>query len=96
MHCSIWVYTGDPDDLAARYEAMVSGVPVAAMRLSACARTRGGIVVFDTCPSKEVFDAWWASPATRALLERHGLDAPASIDDYPVVRAYANGARGDA
>ena len=96
MHCSIWTYEGDPDDLVARYEALLADIPAENMRFSACARTPTGIVIFDTCPSKEVYDAFVASDDVQALVARHGLGAPASVADHPVVAAFANGARIDA
>ena len=95
VHCSIWTYVGDPDELTARYERMVEALPAANMRFTACARTPTGIVLFDTCPSKEAYDAFFASSQTQAFLVAHGLDAPESIVDYPVVRAYAGGRRVD-
>ena len=95
MHCSIWTYVGDPDDLVARYEALADDVPTENMRFHACARTPDGIVIFDTCPSKEVFDAFYAIPDVLALFARHGLDAPVEKIDFPIVRAYAGGARVD-
>jgi hypothetical protein len=95
VHCSIWTYVGDPDDLIARYEAMVDEIPAGNMRFHACARTADGIVMFDTCPSKEVFDAFYSSPEAQALMERHGLDQPVDRVDFPVVRAYAGGQRVD-
>ena len=67
MHCSIWTYEGDPDDLVARYEALLADIPAENMRFSACARTPTGIVIFDTCPSKEVYDAFVASDDVQAL-----------------------------
>ncbi len=96
MHCSIWTYEGDPDDLVARYEALLADIPPESMRFSACARTPTGIVILDTCPSKEVFDAFVASEDVKALFARHGLGEPASVVDHPVVAAFANGARVDA
>ena len=95
MHCSIWTHVGDPDDLVARYEAMLAEVPEENMHFHACARTEAGIVIFDTCPSKEVFDDFYGRPEVQALLERHGLHEPAERVDFPVVRAYAGGARVD-
>jgi hypothetical protein len=93
VHCSIWTWRGDPDDLAARYEAMIATLSSENMQFSACARTADGIVVFDTCPSKAVFDAF--SPGLREMLEAHGLGAPISVVDYPIVAAYALGRRID-
>ena len=95
MHCSIWTYAGDPDELVARYEALVADIPAENMRFHACARTHDGIVIFDTCPSKEVYDSFWNSPDVVALLRRHGLGDPSERLDFPVVRAYAGGTRVD-
>jgi hypothetical protein len=96
MHCSIWTYEGDPGELVGRYEAMIADLPRENLRFTACARTSTGIVIFDTCPSKEVFDGFVASPDVRALLAHHRLDTPTSLVDYPIVAAYANGSRVDA
>ena len=93
VHCSLWTYRGDPDDLAARYEAMMAEIPPEAIEFAACIRTPDGIVIIDTCPSKEVFDEFVASEGFQALLARHGLDAPESLTDHPVVAAFAGGRR---
>jgi hypothetical protein len=72
-------------DLARRsgkYDAMIASFPSENMQFSACARTADGIVVFDICPSKAVFDEF--GPELRAVLEAHGLGAPISGVDYPI------------
>ena len=84
---------GDPDELARGYEAMVAELPQSNLALHACARTPDGILLVDTCPSKEVFDAFAASDDFQALLARYGLGEPSSVVGYPVVRAYAAGER---
>jgi hypothetical protein len=89
----VWTYHGDPDDLTARYEAMIAEIPTEAMQFAACIRTPDGIVIIDTCPSKEVFDEFVASEGLQDLMARHGLDAPASLTDYPVIAAFADGRR---
>jgi hypothetical protein len=95
VHCSLWSYHGDPDVLVARYEAMIAEVPVGAMQFAACFRTRHGIVIVDTCPSKADLDEFVASEGLRALLARHGLDRPDQLVDHPVVAAFAGGRRVD-
>ena len=95
MHCSLWTYHGDPGDLSARYEAMVAEIPAESMQFSGCFRTSDGIVVFDTCPSKAVFDEFISSEELRSLMARHGLDHPTSIVDHPMVAAFAGGRRVD-
>lgn len=94
MHASIWRYGGDPDDLLRRYDRMLAEVPAAAMSLHLCLRDRDGIVVVDTCPSREVFEAFAAGPF-RELRARHGLPDPEHVDDFPVHAAFAAGTRLD-
>jgi hypothetical protein len=88
VHCSLWRFEGDPDDLERRYLAMMAEVPESNHVLHAAAKTSDGLLIFDTCPSEEVYREFFApdGPAT-ALFQKHGL-APASREDYPVIRAY--------
>ena len=75
MHASISTFRGDPDDLLARYDAMAAEIPAANLSFHMCLRADDGIVVVDTCPSREAFAAFYAGPF-RALLARHGLPEP--------------------
>lgn len=88
MHASISTFRGDPDDLLARYDAMVAEIPAASMRLHMCLRSDDGIVVVDTCPSREAFDAFFHGGPFRSLLARHGLPDPV-VEDHPVHAAIA-------
>jgi hypothetical protein len=92
MHTSLWRFTGDPDDLLARYDAMVADIPSASMRVHLCLRTPDGIVVVDTCPSEAVFRAF-CSGAFPALRDKHGLPDPDRLEDFPVHAAFVNGQR---
>jgi hypothetical protein len=83
MHASISTFRGDPDELLARYDAMVADIPAASMRLQLCLRADDGIVVVDTCPSREAYEAFFDGGPFRALLARHGLPEPA-VADHPV------------
>jgi len=91
MHASIWKFSGDPDELLRGYDAMVTEIPSANMRLHLCLRARDGIVLVDTCPTKEVFDAFVAGDGFRMLREKHGLPEPQRVDDYPVHLAFVAG-----
>jgi hypothetical protein len=88
MHASISTFRGDPDELLARYDAMIADIPAANMRLHLCLRSDDGIVVVDTCPSREAYEAFFAGGPFRALLARHGLPEPA-ITGHPVHAAIA-------
>jgi hypothetical protein len=93
MHASIAKFRGDPDDLLARYEAMLTEIPAANMRLHMCLRADDGIVIVDTCPSREVYQAFFEGAAYRELTARHGLPEPEAVEDHPVYAAFADGRR---
>ena len=92
MHAALWKFGGDPDDLLARYDAMLAEVGAGGMQLHACLRAPDGIVMLDSYPDRDAFGAFARSEGFRALRERHGLPEPVRIDDYPVHVAYAGGA----
>lgn len=92
MHASIWRFSGDPDHLLRSYDAMVAEIPLANMQWQLCLRAADGIVLVDTCPSREAFEAFSASEEFRRLRARHGLPEPERIEDFPVHAAFANGA----
>jgi hypothetical protein len=87
MHCSIWRFTGDPDELERGYEALIARIPASNHVLHAAARTPDGLLIFDTCPSKEAYETFFGSVEMRELLAEHGL-RDAAVEDFPVVRAY--------
>ena len=90
MHASIWRFAGDPDDLLRRYDALLADIPTANMRLHLCLRTTDGISVIDTCPSRDVYQAFITGPF-RELLQRHGLPDPVALEDHPVHAAFIEG-----
>jgi hypothetical protein len=91
MHASIWRFAGDPDWLVRRYDAMIAELPRANMRLHLCLRATDGIVLVDTCPSREVFEAFSTGDEFRGLRERHGLPDPEQLEDFPVHAAFVDG-----
>jgi hypothetical protein len=93
MHASIWRFKGDPDELLTSYEAMIGEIPASNVELQLCLRAPDGILLVDTCPSREVFEAFAASPDFAALRARHGLPEPESVEDHPVAVALVDGRR---
>jgi hypothetical protein len=91
MHASIWKFRGDPDELLRSYDSMVKEIPRGSMKLHLCLRAEDGIVLVDTCPTREAFDAFVANPDVRMLRERHRLPEPESIEDFPVAVAFVAG-----
>jgi hypothetical protein len=93
MHCSLWRFSGDPDDLERRYLDLMAEIPQSNHRLHVAAKTPDGLLIVDTCPSEEAYRSFVDGPAA-SLFEKHGL-LPASREDHPVVRAYSAGVRVD-
>jgi hypothetical protein len=92
VHGSIWSFAGDPDHLLASYDAMLADIPVARMRLHLCLNAADGIVIVDTCPSREDF-AVFAAEHFPPLRRRYDLPEPRRMDDFPVHAAFVNGER---
>lgn len=96
MHCSIWRFTGDPDELERSYLALLGSVPESNNVLHVGLKTSDGLVLVDTCPSKEVFEDFFSRESVQMLFSEHGLDLrSAEVEDYPVVAAYARRTRVD-
>jgi hypothetical protein len=91
MHASILRFAGDPDDLLRRYDAMRAEIPAANMRLQLCLRAPDGILLVDTCPTREIFEAFAGGDAFHSLRRRHGLPDPVQLDDFPVHVAIVHG-----
>ena len=70
MHCSLWRFEGCPDDLEERYLAVMAEVPESNHVLHAAAKTRDGLLIFDTCPSGEVYREFFAPRGRRAPCSR--------------------------
>ena len=95
MHCSVWRFEGDPDDLEQRYLAMSGEIPESNHVLHLAAKTPDGLLIVDTCPSEAAYRAFFdqTGPAM-ALFEKHGL-VPTTREDHPVIRAYGARSRLD-
>ncbi len=88
---SIWKFAGDPNELVRRYDAMLDEIPRARMRLHVCVRAPDGIVLIDTCPTKDAFESFARGDDFRALRGRHGLPEPSKLEDFPMHRAFIDG-----
>ena len=91
MHESIWKFTGDTDELTRSYDQMVAEFPAAEFIAHLCLRAPDGIVIVDTCPSREAFEAFSSGDAFRDARRRHGLPDPVEMRDYPVHAAFVGG-----
>jgi hypothetical protein len=79
MFLGSYRFDGDVDDLIPAYERLVAALPADNFELHVCAQTDDGLVVFDTCPSREVFDGFSASPAFADAVAAAGLP-PARVE----------------
>ena len=93
MHASIWHFAGDPQKLLDSYEAMLAELPAANMRLHLGGTTADGLILLDTCPSKEVFDSFFAGEGFAELRRRHGLPDPVAVEDFPLTTVFVDGQR---
>jgi hypothetical protein len=71
---------------------MLGEIPASQMTFHACLRAPDGIVLVDTCASRDVFEAFRAGPF-KELRERHGLPEPETVEDFPVHAALSQGER---
>ena len=92
MHASLWRFRGDPDELLRRYEALLTDIPAENMRLHLCLKADDGIIIVDTCPSRDAFEGFVAG-TMRDLSGRHGLPEPERVEDFPVEAAFVDGGR---
>jgi hypothetical protein len=95
MHASIWKFTGDPDELAPRYDALVAEMPTAEFIAHLCLLAPDGLLIVDTCPTQEAFEAFAASDEFHSAVRRHGLPEPAEMRDYPVHAAFVSAGAAD-
>ena len=93
MYASIWKFDGDPDALATSYERFAAQLPQQDMRLHLALRAPDGLVIVDTCPTRDAFVAFTSDPHTRELLAQPGLGLPAELDGYPVTAAFVDASR---
>ncbi len=74
---------------------MLAEAPESNHTLHAAARTPEGLLIFDTCPSEDVYRRFFGPGGPGAtLFEECGL-VPETREDYPVIRAFASGVRVD-
>jgi hypothetical protein len=83
MHASLWRFRGDPDELLRAYDALAAELPLENFRFHACLRAPDGMIIVDTCPSKEVFENFVRGSFEEAR-KRHGLPEPEQLEDFPV------------
>jgi hypothetical protein len=69
-------FDGDPTELLAAHDRLVAQFPPGTFDLHVCVAVDGGIVVFDACPSREVFAGFSQSSEFLAAVGAAGLPTP--------------------
>jgi hypothetical protein len=76
MFLSAYRFDGNPTDLLAAYERLMSEIPTEDLLLQVCAVGDDGLTVVDACPDRATHDQFVADPGFRDALARAGLPAP--------------------
>ena len=86
MFLGAYRFTGEPSDLLPGYERLMAGMPAEAISLHVCVVEEDAIVVFDACPTREVFLEFSGGPAFAAAVAAAGLPEP-SVEALGTVHA---------
>ena len=92
MYLGVYSFSGDPETLLRAYDKLVAMMPADNLQWHMCTQVADGIVVYDTCPSEEVFIGFSTSPQFRGGLEAAGLPEP-TITGQAVYAARAGSPR---
>lgn len=76
MFMGIYEFNGDPEELLVAYDRMMEGLPTDGLSFHACIRRQVGIVIYDCCPSEEVFRAFSTSEGLLNAMSAAGLPTP--------------------
>jgi hypothetical protein len=76
MYLAAYHFDGDPTELTAAYERLLSDFPSDALLLQALAVGAAGVTVIDACPDKATHEQFIANPEFRSALVRAGLPTP--------------------
>jgi hypothetical protein len=93
MFLGIYRFEGDVTELRQGYERLLGLIPPANLHLHVCVADADGLWVYDTCPSREIFQSFAAGPAFRAALASARLPAPRVIPVGEVHAAFVSAQR---
>jgi len=93
MFLGIYRLEGDTSQLRQGYERLLESVPHDGMQLHVCVTDPGGLWIYDTCPSREAFLSFAASPEFRNALKTAGLPEPKVTPVGDVQAAFVAGKR---
>jgi hypothetical protein len=86
MFFGTYRFTGDPTELAAAYDRLMTKFPEDQLLVHICVETDEGLVIYDTCPSQADFHAFSTDPLILAAMQEAGLPNP-QIEEVGEVHA---------
>jgi len=90
VYLGVYRFSGDPEALLSAYERLVARTPLDGSAIHVCVRRDDGVTIYDTCPSRDVFERFSESDAFRSALAAAGLPIP-TIEGGPVHAARVQG-----
>ena len=76
MFLGIYRFEGDVSELLPAYERLLESIPSDTLSLHVCVQDAGGLWVYDTCPSKDVFQSFASSAGFHDAVKAAGLPPP--------------------
>ena len=76
MFLSAYRFQGEPSALLAAHARLLEIIPASNLQLHASVPHPGGLDVYDTCPSRAVFETFSSGPGFADALARAGLPRP--------------------
>lgn len=76
MFLSVYHFRGEPAALQAAHARLLALVPASSLQMHLAVPQPGGLDVYDTCPSREVFESFSGGAEFQDLLQAAGLPAP--------------------
>ena len=76
MFLGAYHFTGHPEPLLAGYRKLMAHYPPESLDLHVCVIHATGMIVYDSCPSRELFDEFSQGESFRAALAAAGLPEP--------------------
>jgi len=93
MFLGIYRFEGNADQLLVGYQKMMELVPKSAIHLHICIRDSRGLSVFDSCPTREVFEKFSGGDDFLGLVRMAGLPAPTVTPIGEIESAWHEGER---
>jgi hypothetical protein len=79
MYLNCYTFVGDPAELTPAYDRLAATIPAEVIELQVCVVGADRITVLDACPTREIAEAFAASPEFRQAVTTAGLPHPTVV-----------------